>query len=137
MGIEGQNKIFVLSKACASTWLIFKLEIMTYVPVIFTKICKMSNTCTSSFGRYIKWLSVWYTMYVKIYFLFELIFYGKVVVLKKIKTHLQQFPQKNKILALIQKGGRADNKDICICKCIYCVIYVDLLKMNFQLDKSF
>ena len=44
----------------------------------FTNIYKMSNACASSFGRYIKWLNEWYTMYVKNFnFLFKSMFLRK------------------------------------------------------------
>ena len=38
----------------------------------------MSNVSVSSFGKYIKWLNEWYTMYVKNFnFLFKLMFLRK------------------------------------------------------------
>ena len=44
----------------------------------FTNIHKMSNACACSFGRYIKWLNEWYTMYEKNFnFLFKSMFLRK------------------------------------------------------------
>ena len=44
----------------------------------FTNIYKMSNAYASSFGRYIKWLNKWYTIYEKnVNFLFKLTFLRK------------------------------------------------------------
>ena len=64
--------------ACASTWLILMLKIMTNMGKRFARflnILKMSNAYASSFGRYIKWLNEWYTMSVKnFHFLFKSMF---------------------------------------------------------------
>ena len=57
----------------------------------------------SSFGRYIKWLTQWYTMYVKsFYFLFKLMFLRKNCRIEKNWNSFAAAPQekKNKILPL-------------------------------------